>query len=244
MANDNPLSREQAEQIAHNILYDGRHWISHTVTLVRLITDALRIADLERRLDVSEKERLQIEKFDEEMNDAQNRTLEYARMIAGRRDVHSVEEVLDLIPTLRSQLAEAKEENKRVHALALQSHTEWLLYAPEADQVLATSGALAKSYIRWVNQAETIKKLESQLAEAKTALTKLFPIAIQGVPKRGHPGPCGPEAGCDGICMEVAAIAETLRFVREVLSHLEPALTNDGTVYVGRTEADEFGKYE
>jgi len=54
----------------------------------------------------------ELEKMDEELTDSLNRTLQYAREIAGRRDVHSIEEVLDDLKRERdralSELAEAR----------------------------------------------------------------------------------------------------------------------------------------
>jgi len=60
-----------------------------------------------------EAELAQAQKMDDELTDSLNRTLEYARQIAGRRDVHSVEEVLD---ELRSQHQQERELSDQLAA--------------------------------------------------------------------------------------------------------------------------------
>ena len=36
-------------------------------------------------------------------------------------------------------------------------------------------------------------------------------------PQRPHLGSCGPEAGCDATCMDVAALSEAMRVLRQRL---------------------------
>lgn len=60
---------------------------------------------------------------------------------------------------------------------------------------------------------EAVAAERELLKEAAQALAMLWPLAFDAMPRRGHLGGCGPEAGCDSICTEVATRAETLRCV-------------------------------
>lgn len=42
-------------------------------------------------------------------------------------------------------------------------------------------------------------------------------------PARCHEGACGPEAGCDGVCMELASMGQIVRTFRMALAKLEAA---------------------
>jgi hypothetical protein len=61
-----------------------------------------------------------------------------------------------------------------------------------------------------------------QIERLKALLRALFPMAMDGFPKRSHEGACGPEAGCDADCMDVASCSELLREVRQALSPAAP----------------------
>lgn len=58
------------------------------------------------------------------------------------------------------------------------------------------------------------EQAEKRLEEAVRAIGLLMPLAVNGVPQRGHVGACGPESGCDAICMEVESCAEIFRATR------------------------------
>jgi len=59
---------------------------------------------------------------------------------------------------------------------------------------------------------DRIKFLSSRATTAQSALTvaleALEAVGPQEVPERGHTGSCGPEAGCDGLCMAAAYVSE------------------------------------
>ena len=57
--------------------------------------------------------------------------------------------------------------------------------------------------------------------ELLAALKALLPFAHDAVPPRGHEGPCGPESGCDAICMEVASRAEILQAAHRAIARAE-----------------------
>ena len=75
------------------------------------------------------------------------------------------------------------------------------------------------SDVEWKNYyyQKTIKQHKEILALRELA-RELYPYAIDALPPRGHQGPCGPESGCDGICMEHAHLAETLRKYRRIFT--------------------------
>lgn len=73
----------------------------------------------------------------------------------------------------------------------------------------------------WVLLREDLADLldrELGYSRLVASLINVLPIAMNAMPRRGHEGACGPEAGCDGICMEVAAISESLREAYAVLA--------------------------
>ena len=39
-------------------------------------------------------------------------------------------------------------------------------------------------------------------------------------PERSHRGSCGPEAGCDATCMDIAAMADTMQLRRRIAARL------------------------
>ena len=80
---------------------------------------------------------------------------------------------------------------------------------------------------------DTAFELKEQLDEALNSLRELFPIAMFSFPKRGHSGPCGPEAGCDAICQDVATLSEILQRARSVI-----AKATD-TCLAGRNEGEQ-----
>jgi len=40
-------------------------------------------------------------------------------------------------------------------------------------------------------------------------------------PAPGHPGPCTPESGCDGLCMDAAYAGDLVRRIDDELKELE-----------------------
>ena len=72
------------------------------------------IKRMEQTIKALQERNAELENMVEELTDSLNRTLQYAREIAGRRDVHSTEEVLDDLQRERdralSELAEIKKK--------------------------------------------------------------------------------------------------------------------------------------
>lgn len=69
-----------------------------------------------------------------------------------------------------------------------------------------------------------LKEKQQLLEECAAALTNLLEmIDHMEFPARGHEGACGPESGCDGICMELASMGQTVRESRTVLEKLQAA---------------------
>lgn len=58
------------------------------------------------------------------------------------------------------------------------------------------------------------RPIEDALREA---LTDVIEIAEHCAPRPAHPGPCGPEALCDGACVDASNCSETIRKARAVL---------------------------
>lgn len=56
-----------------------------------------------------------------------------------------------------------------------------------------------------------------QQIELAESLEQVLEIVEHGVPERVHSGACGPEAGCDGVCVELASIGETITRAHKVL---------------------------
>lgn len=67
-------------------------------------------------------------------------------------------------------------------------------------------------------QEDIIRQTRAQLRESLDALRAVTEIVEHGVPEPSHPGACGPESGCDGVCMELASIGEDVRHARAVLA--------------------------
>ena len=76
--------------------------------------------------------------------------------------------------------------------------------ASDAHQLLQTHGV-------------QMRKLEQKLATARKLVATCLPFVMDAIPQRGHVGACGPESGCDAICMEVANISALAREVDQFL---------------------------
>jgi hypothetical protein len=70
--------------------------------------------------------------------------------------------------------AELKAENEKAHALAVQSHSLWLLFMDERKT--KTPEELAKSYLQWWDATERAESAERQLAEASHELNNLLAV--------------------------------------------------------------------
>ena len=70
-------------------------------------------------------------------------------------------------------------------------------------------------------QLGNVRPLYEEIAKLLQALKGVLPLAFSGVPFRGHSGPCGPEAGCDAICADVAHCAEVLTAAAKAISQAE-----------------------
>ena len=55
----------------------------------------------------------------------------------------------------------------------------------------------------------------------RQALDALEGVGEVEVPERGHTGSCGPEAGCDGLCMTASYVSERNYKVRQALAALK-----------------------
>ena len=53
------------------------------------------------------------------------------------------------------------------------------------------------------------------------SLKELFPVSLFALPKRNHEGACGPEAGCDASCQDLATLAEILKRARAAIAKAE-----------------------
>lgn len=60
-------------------------------------------------------------------------------------------------------------------------------------------------------------------ADLVVLLSELNPVLMDAFPKRGHDQPCGPEAGCDATCMDIARLADLARRLRAALARYEEA---------------------
>jgi hypothetical protein len=57
---------------------------------------------------------------------------------------------------------------------------------------------------------------------AFAALEAIMPLAFNGVPSPSHEGACGPDSGCDGICVDIANCAKVLVQARKALAQRTP----------------------
>jgi hypothetical protein len=67
-------------------------------------------------------------------------------------------------------------------------------------------------------RAKRIAELERQIVELRVALTNACSALNHYGPKVSHEGPCGPDAGCDMFCMEVADFSELWGRLRTALA--------------------------
>jgi hypothetical protein len=97
------------------------------------------------------------QKMDDELTDSLNSTLEYARKIAGRRDVHSVEEVLD---QKQRELAELREIAGELAAALVEAH----FWIPDGSRMTPEQrGAKCETAY------EVARQSDAALAKAKAA---------------------------------------------------------------------------
>lgn len=74
-----------------------------------------------------------------------------------------------------------------------------------------------------------------QIEKLRTALKEAIDLAELYAPKVEHF--CGPESGCDMLCVEAAYYAETVYPLRQVLKETDPA----GPLILSRTVTSEPG---
>lgn len=67
------------------------------------------------------------------------------------------------------------------------------------------------------NLEDRISLLEQDVRHLKTVTNDLLSLALNGIPSLGHEGPCSPEAGCDGACMDVANCVRVIMTAQEEL---------------------------
>jgi len=63
------------------------------------------------------------------------------------------------------------------------------------------------------DQPSRVKKLQSALTE----LLELLDNPDVELPSSPHTGACGPDAGCDGVCLSLASIGDIVRRARRLL---------------------------
>lgn len=120
------------------------------------------------------------EELDDELTDSLNKTLEYARKLAGRRDVHSVEEVLD---ELQRKLTKAEGELAEVRTCIASVE---IAIAPREDtadwlaQVLQVLVMESGNYRKQLQQVETVaRELLAELENVRRGKLSGFLDLIQ-----------------------------------------------------------------
>jgi len=91
----------------------------------------------------------------------------------------------------------------------------------ERDEAKAESAARLKQLLTQIKMdrdaIEEWRKDRDKLREERDALAALieqYPPEIE----LGHVGSCGPESGCDGVCMEAASIGQIMRTAATILA--------------------------
>ena len=96
----------------------------------------------------------------------------------------------------------------------------------ELGKLLQESGAYVYMHLPGCTMKGCACRKLSLRMDAITKLLRQALDALKGVgevevPERGHTGSCGPEAGCDGLCMAASYVSERNYKVRQALTALK-----------------------
>ena len=138
-------------------------------------------------------------------------------------DDHNIERMgrIELIAErdrLRAELAAAKERAKALVTVVFDAHVrafgsrhyEYVDPQTTLDLLVADVGATQHERDRFAADNARLRKAENL---AGKAIHELTAFAERWAPAIPHEGSCGPESGCDGICVEIAWLGRTMRTV-------------------------------